>query len=218
MRFFSALLIPKASHPQFFLDLKCFREQPSIVYLLKPGTSENYHEVSRSFIGSRFAHPWCRLQSDFGKGWRRASWVGATDKNREEIQKVKKEEDRLHRLLVPIWIAMRRRMFPGDEVVKEWVERENEREAERATGKAEEASTPKAPSNDSRAEATGTALYPELGFAIKSAKPSPVASTPADPEAAAAASKMFLGVALTGFVMSDKRVKKYVEKKLLKKK
>lgn len=217
MRFFSALLIPKDSHPQFFRDLKQFREQPVIIHLLSPGTSESYRAVSRNFIGSRFAHPWCRVQSDFGKGWHRAHWAnGASSKEREQV---KKEEERLHRLLVPIWIAMRRRMFPGDETVKEWNEEEDEREVERARVREEEkaAKLAAAPSDSAPNPMEATGSYPELGFAMGSSKASS-SSGPSSPEpGAAAAGKMFLGVAVAGFIMSDKRVKKYVQKKMRKK-
>ncbi|KIW65787.1 hypothetical protein PV04_08012 [Phialophora macrospora] len=220
-RFFSALLIPRDSQPQFFLDIKQFREQPTIVYLLFPGTSESYREVSRRFIGSRFAHPWCRVQSDFGSGWHRATWVGG---NAKTTEKVRKEEERLHRLLVPIWIAMRRRMFPGDDIVREWVESEDEKAAERARLTEEESASQSKPTAlMDRSSGTDTTVYPELGFATgppkassTSASPS-AASEPLDPGAAEVASKMFLGAAVTGFIMSDKRVKKYVKKKLLKK-
>ncbi|ETI25772.1 hypothetical protein G647_02546 [Cladophialophora carrionii CBS 160.54] len=233
MRFFSALLIPKNSQPQFFRDIKQFREQATIIYLLYPGTSEAYREVSRRFVGSRFAHPWCRVQSDFGSGWHRANWVGGNGRPNE---KVKKEEERLHRLLVPIWIAMRRRMFPGDETIREWVASEDEKaaaaaaEKERARLKDEEIASQSNPHvlapSPSLSSGADTMVYPELGFATGPRKASSAAasasssalaaSQPSSP-GAEAASKMFLGVAVTGFIMSDKRVKKYVKKKLSKK-
>ncbi|OAL21079.1 hypothetical protein AYO20_11432 [Fonsecaea nubica] len=222
-RFFSALLIPQQSHEQFFVDLKQFREQPTIIYLLEPGTSQNYRAVSRNFVGSRFAHPWCRVHSDFVKGWRGASWVGKSGTRVDE--QMKKEEERLHKLLVPIWIAMRRRMFPGEDVVREWIVKEDERERaaaeEKKRLKAERAAAQSAAPDDAsmRTLSSGTPPgYSELGFATtKSTKPSPVHSQVTDPSGAAAASKLFLGVAVTGFIMSDKRIQKYVEKKMRKK-
>ncbi|KIY03348.1 uncharacterized protein Z520_00039 [Fonsecaea multimorphosa CBS 102226] len=224
-RFFSALLIPQQSHEQFFVDLKQFREQAIIIYLLAPGTSENYRAVSKNFVGSRFAHPWCRVQSDFGKGWRAASWSGTSGAKIDE--RVRKEEEQLHKLLVPIWIAMRRRMFPGEEVVKEWIEKEDERERS-AAGEEEKRKKSKAETAESSkslppASSSGVPpsepppAYAELGFATKSTKPSTTHSDKTDPSRAAAASKLFLGVAVTGFIMSDRRIQKYVEKKLLKK-
>ncbi|OQV08415.1 hypothetical protein CLAIMM_12693 [Cladophialophora immunda] len=221
-RFFSALLIPQQSHEQFFVDLKQFREQGPIVYLLAPGTSGNYRAVSQNFVRSRFAHPWCRVQSDFGKGWRGASWLGSSGARVDE--RVRKEEERLHKLLVPIWIAMRRRMFPGEEVVKEWIEKEDERERAAAEEKKKKIKAENAESKSASPEALNRGLpsgpppgYSELGFATKSTKPSTTQPGTMDPNGAASASKLFLGVAVTGFIMSDKRIQKYVEKKLFKK-
>ncbi|OAP63468.1 hypothetical protein AYL99_02695 [Fonsecaea erecta] len=227
-RFFSTLLIPQQSHEQFFVDLKQFREQAAIIYLLAPGTSENYRMVSRNFVGSRFAHPWCRVQSDFGKGWRSASWAGTSGAKIDE--RVRKEEERLHKLLVPIWIAMRRRMFPGEDVVKEWIEKEDERERAAAEEmkkkkkkiKADEAESSMSapPEGVDRALPSGSPpAHSELSFATKSTKPASTHSdtTTTAPNGAAAASKLFLGVAVTGFIMSDKRIQKYVGKKLRKK-
>ena len=70
------------------------------------------------------------MQSDFSEAWRRASWIGST--GAKEREKVKKEEEKLHRLLVPIWIVMRRRMFPGDEVVRQWSKEQEKIAVERA--------------------------------------------------------------------------------------
>jgi hypothetical protein len=222
-RFFSALLIPTDSHPQFFIDLRHFREQSSIIYLLAPGSSEAYRDVTRSFVGSRFAHPWCRVKSDFGDGWRKASWVGPSKVGKKEREKVRKEEDRLHGLLVPIWIAMRRRMFPGDEIVLTWAAEEErkaaEREEQRKAARVEASSgidSNASPKPDSSPSAT----YPELRFAMahspSASTPSAAAREPA-PAEVEAASRMFVGATVAAFVMSDKRVKKYVQKKLLKK-
>ncbi|EXJ74268.1 uncharacterized protein A1O5_02564 [Cladophialophora psammophila CBS 110553] len=229
-RFFSALLIPQQSHAQFFIDLKQFREQATIIYLLAPGTSENYRQVSQKFIGSRFAHPWCRVQSDFGKGWRGASWFGNSGGCAPQVnERVRKEQDRLHRLLVPIWIAMRRRMFPGEDVVYQWVAKEDEWESAAAEEEEKKKKKKKKAATAVKAESIKPpppAAYPELGFATtNSTTPSRTmtmmtTTTPQDtmhPEGAAAASKLFLGVAVTGFIMSDKRIQKYVEKKLFKK-
>ncbi|KIX01794.1 uncharacterized protein Z518_09521 [Rhinocladiella mackenziei CBS 650.93] len=226
-RFFSALLIKKSMHHQFFRDLKTFREQPIIIALLEPGTKEAYRECTRAFVGSRFAHPWCRTESDFKSGWTRASWVGGTRKVSKED---KKEEERLHRLLVPIWIAFQRRMFPGIEVVQDWVEKER-REYEKEKLKLAEpeaektAKSTQSPSSGvskaTTTNAASTTTYPELGFKTKSSKPAPATSSsktvskPSD-SSAAVASQMFMGVAVTGFIMSDKRVRKYMKKKLKK--
>lgn len=216
-RFFDALLIPKSSHGQFFHDLKTFREQSAIIALLEPGTSEAYRACTCSFIGSRFAHPWCRTNSDFKSGWTRASWVGGTKKVTKED---KKEEERLHRLLVPLWIAFRRRMFPSAEELEEWVQKENERERERrARAEAERERRSTDPSRQTPSVTPpSTIVHPELGFTTKSASSSSNSTwtPPPSNSGAAVASKMFLGLAVTGFIMSDKRVRKYVEKKVKK--
>ena len=207
-RYFDALLIRKASHGEFLTDLKAFRSQLNIIVLIEQGTKDSYRECTRRFVGSRFAHPWCRVSSDFHRGWTRASWVGGTKK----VEKAEKaEEERLHRLLVPVWIAFRRRMFPEPGALEEWIAREEERVRAEAgeAKKAEDATSP---------DSSPSAPYPELGFKFKSTQSESAASAskPSD-SSATAAGQMFLGMAITGFIMSDKRVKKYVRKKLLKK-
>lgn len=221
-RFFDALLIKKSSHGQFFRDLKAFREQPVIIALLEPGSKEAYRECTRSFIGSRFAHPWCRTNSDFQSGWTRASWVGGTKKVSKED---KKEEERLHRLLVPIWIAFRRRMFPENEVLEDWIANEGEREKQRLAEAEAEAATKSdaltVQHADDASPSSATAIateYPELGFKTKANPSGDAAPAQSSDSNANTAAQMFLGVAVTGFIMSDKRVRKYVEKKLKKKK
>jgi hypothetical protein len=101
-------------------------------------------------------------------------------------------------------------MFPGDEVLAEWVAHEPQREEERTRiAKAETVNT-QPPSRDSPPTVTS---YPQLGFAIKSSESS---RDPPRSGGGATAAQMFLGVAVTGFIMGDKRVNKYVEKKLKK--
>lgn len=215
-RFFGALLIPKSSHADFFADLKTFREQPVIISLLEPGTSEAYRGCTRSFVASRFAHPWCRVNSEFQSGWTRASWVGATKKVSKEE---KKEEDRLHGLLVPIWIAFRRRMFPERAVLEEWLAKEDERQKEStAQTKARTVNNSTSQNPDSGREVPTTDKYPELGFKMgnRDISPSETADSASSASGAATASRMFIGAAFGSYIMRDKRVAKYVKKKLLK--
>ncbi|KAK7896879.1 hypothetical protein LTR67_004766 [Exophiala xenobiotica] len=216
-RFFDALLIQRDSRSQFFYDLKTFREQPIIISLLEPGTKEGYQACTRNFVGSRFAHPWCRINSDFQSGWTRSTWVGRTRKASKDD---KREEERLHRLLVPIWIAFRRRMFPDKEVLEQWIAEDDERQRKRAAKKqaeaqirAESQNSPTGVANDPTPPSTTT--YPELGFRLADNKPSSEPPTDSAPPASGAvtASQVFLGAAISGFVMSDKRVMKYVKKK-----
>lgn len=212
-RFFDALLIKKTSHADFFHDLKVFREQPAIITVLEPGTKEAFRECTVVFLGSRFAHPWCRSSAAHASGWTKASWSGKTKKLTAEA---KKEEDKLHRLLVPVWIAFRRRMFPEQEVLQKWVDEEPERQAARKAeleAKKDAQLSRKAAKPDTVADSP--IVYPELGFASATTPPlaSSSSATPSSGQSTAVA-QAFLGVAVTGFIMSDKRVKKYVEKKL----
>ncbi|KIW47635.1 uncharacterized protein PV06_00314 [Exophiala oligosperma] len=222
-RFFDALLIQRDSRAQFFHDLKTFREQPTIITLLEPGSREGYRTCTQKFVTSRFAHPWCRINSDFQSGWSRATWVGATKKVSKDD---KKEEERLHRLLVPIWIAFHRRMFPDQVVLDEWIVKDDEHQKELAAkrkAKAEErAKAVEKESDEDSADPTAastTTAYPELGFkmaddptATSSSSGQPTNSLPPE-SGATTASQVFLGAAIGGFIMSDKRVMKYVKKK-----
>lgn len=216
-RFFDALLIRKSSHADFFHDLKVFRELPVVIRLLELGSKEQFRECTVVFLGSRFAHPWCRSSAAHSSGWTKASWIGRTKKLTAEA---KKEEEKLHRLLVPLWIAFRRRMFPEKEVLQKWVDEEPARKvAIQAKLEAEkETKIPKVASDLKKNEAS-TNVYPELGFATDTTSSStPRDDTTTSNNHSAAAGQMFLGVAVTGFIMSNKRVKKYVEKKLKKNK
>ncbi|KIV85760.1 hypothetical protein PV11_01420 [Exophiala sideris] len=215
-RFFGALLIPKSSHAEFFFDLKTFREQPIIINLLEPGTSEAYRGCTRSFVASRFAHPWCRVNSDFKSGWTRASWVGAT---KNVSQEDKKEEERLHRLLVPIWIAFRRRMFPDKEVLDKWLAEEAERQAQIvAETKARNTDETTTRTSEVEAGVSSTNNYPELGFKIGGRETSPPAIIPSTSEASEATTvaRTIAGLAFAGYITRDKRVVKYLKKKYLK--
>jgi len=218
-RFFDALLIKKSSHADFLRDLKAFREQPVIIRVLEPGTKEQFRECTKVFLGSRFAHPWCRSSSVHSSGWAKASWAGRTKKLTTEA---KKEEEKLHRLLVPIWIAFRRRIFPEQDVLQKWVVEEPERQAaKKADLEAKEKAEAANAASASNTNNTSPNDYPELGFATVSSSSSAAATrndTPPNNREGAAVGQMFLGVAVSGFIMSDKRVKRYVARKLKKSK
>ncbi|KAL2412796.1 hypothetical protein ABEF95_000865 [Exophiala dermatitidis] len=272
-RFFDALLIPKPSHSDFLHDLQLFRQQPSIIALLQQAGQDNkdaYRECTRSFLSSEFADPWglrrttnttagvsdqaCSSSAPvarrkwLGLGTGRTNKKGKVTATREAeaaeaAAAADREEDRLHRLLVPLWIAFRRRMFPDqlDVVLEEWVvkkqqeqqrskmDEEEEEEEEESSRPADDDDNPTAtsssskslpqPSNPSGAPPPAP-RYPELGFRSASAR-TPTTTTEItgsttrgqrDGDSSAAASQMFLGVAVTGFLMSDKRVRKYMEK------
>lgn len=138
-RFFDALLIKRSLHHSFFRDLKSFREQPRLIAMLEQAGQERtiYKEVTILFSESRFAHPWCRQMPQKKDSWR-AEW-GTVDGKQKDAD-IAREEQRLHKLLVPIWVIMRSKMFPGDEIVKTWCleerSRSEKREAERLTAAA----------------------------------------------------------------------------------
>ncbi|KAI9875644.1 MAG: hypothetical protein M1823_007431, partial [Watsoniomyces obsoletus] len=124
--YFDALLIQRRSHTAFFQDLKDFRCQEHIIALLTSHDSAQdiktlYRTCSKSFLGSRFAHPWCR-STPSKEGWFEAEW-GSIKKQSEAKRK---EEDQLHRLLVPIWCGFRVRMIPSDEQMEKFLQRERE--------------------------------------------------------------------------------------------
>lgn len=125
-RFFDALLIKRGSHRAFFRDLRAFRQQPRVIHTLQKANDDKtlYKETTLVFLGSRFAHPWCR-KTQLKKAFWRAEW-GNIDGKRKDAEVVK-EEARLHKLLVPIWIIMRSRMFPDEDIVREWCSRERVR-------------------------------------------------------------------------------------------
>ena len=118
-RFIDALLITRKSHRAFYRDIKAFREQLQVISLLeKAGQNKKlYREITIVYLGSRFAHPWCR-KTPLKQGFWRAEWGNIDGKKRD--QEIVKEEESLHKLLVPIWIIMRSRMFPVEEVVRDW--------------------------------------------------------------------------------------------------
>jgi hypothetical protein len=216
-RFFSALLIPTKSHEQFFQDLRQFREQPRIIQLICTGStpdgiSASYVELTQRFVESRFAHPWCRVSLEGGKGWRRASWFGGTDsqQSRDHREQIRREEDRLHKLLVPIWIAFRRRINVCGTTVEEWW-----KEQERLKSLSEDSYMPSAPVVPTSQPSVTQNTFVESSGKDHDDDSEDGLPKPAEAEAAA---KMFMGAALASFVMGDKRVKKYVQKKLLKKK
>lgn len=125
-RFFDALLIKRNLHRSFFHDLKAFREQPQVIALLDKASQDKkiYRDVTNVYLASRFAHPWCR-KTPLKKGFWRAEWGDIQGKQRDAD--IAREEDRLHKLLVPIWIIMRSRMFPDGDIVKKWCVRERDR-------------------------------------------------------------------------------------------
>ena len=124
-RFFDALLITRNSHRAFFRDLRAFRSQPQVIDTLDraDGDRQLYKETTLIFLGSRFAHPWCR-KTPLKKAFWRAEW-GNIDGRKKDAE-IEREETRLHKLLVPIWVIMRSRMFPSEEIVRDWCFKQRE--------------------------------------------------------------------------------------------
>lgn len=52
-------------------------------------------------------------------GWFGAEWAAT---GRTMTKEQLEQEEKLHKLLVPIWISFRAKMFPGDSVIAEWWE------------------------------------------------------------------------------------------------
>lgn len=131
-RFFDALLIKRTQHRSFFRDLRSFRQQPHIIVLLDQARADKtkYKNVTVDFLGSRFAHPWCR-RSGLKKGFWRAEW-GSIDGKKKDAE-TDQEEQKLHKLLVPLWVIMRSKMFPGEEIVRNWCNEERSRVKEYGT-------------------------------------------------------------------------------------
>lgn len=131
-RFFDALLIKRNQHRAFFRDLRAFRQQPRVIVNWRDALQDRklYRDLTNLFLDSRYAHPWCR-KTPLKQAFWRSEW-GSIDGKRRDSDVVQ-EEDRLHRLLVPVWIVMRFRMFPGETIVTEFCVRERERRSHALT-------------------------------------------------------------------------------------
>lgn len=131
-RFFDALLIKRNQHPAFFRDLRAFRQQPRVIVTWRNALQDKrlYRQLTDLFLDSRFAHPWCR-KTPLKQGFWRSEW-GSIDGKRRNSDVVQ-EEDRLHRLLVPVWVVMRPRMFPEGAVVPDFCIKERERRSHALT-------------------------------------------------------------------------------------
>ena len=234
-RYMDALLIKRPDHSAFYQDLKAFRCQPHIMALLTTPASPDFNSkdmflaVTRLFLASRFAHPWCRT-SQLKEGWFKAEW-GSIKKQSKVKQK---EEQRLHKLLLPIWCGFRVRMTPSEEVLKKWLEEERRNEVERKHVSADARIESQLEATDSVLQSEA-AQRPSTAPAMQDGNLESTRSTPVNAEAycmelddhetnvaakdedAAAAAKLFVGIAATGFLASNKRARKYLMKKLNKK-
>lgn len=164
-RFFDALLIKRNLHTRFFRDLKAFREQPQVISTLEKATIDKtlYKSTTLIYLGSRFAHPWCR-KTPMKKAFWRAEWGSIDGKQRDA--ETAKEEERLHKLLVPVWVIMRSKMFPGGDIVKEWCIQERQqlksKEENRLTMQALKQHTESSQNNTWRIESSTPQRAPRL--------------------------------------------------------
>jgi len=225
-RFFDALLIKRSKHAAFFRDLRAFRQQGHIIRLLEPGTKESYRECSRQFIDSRFAHPWCRT-APTKDGWVRAEW-GSIRKMSEQGEK---DEQKLYGLLLPIWCRFRKIMWPGSDVVNEWIEKEREREASKSRVGADVERVRWRLGGDCLEDSNGH----ERGKIPGDASGEPRSRGPhhrrpeldrlsddeeeiirrdADALAATTAANFLVGMAATGILIKNKRIRNFLRKKM----
>ncbi|RMZ79488.1 hypothetical protein DV738_g3390, partial [Chaetothyriales sp. CBS 135597] len=235
------LLVKRDDQPDFFDDLKAFRCQPRIMALLTTPASYSlasasdpdqiYLSVTRAFLASRFAHPWCRTSLP-PAAFLNADWSAAASPREEEARL--REEARLNKLLVPIWCGFRVRMMPSDEVLDQFV-REREGRATTSTRKQElqvdvddmDESTVNWANEKPQVQVPEKAYCMELddeegqkGAATATgatgvARKSAVSASQHGSDAAVAAN-MFVGAAATGFLASNKRARKFMMKKLSK--
>ena len=232
-RYMDALLIKRPDHRDLFRDLKAFRCQFDVMAFLTNPVSPDFNSkemfltVTRYFLASRFAHPWCRT-SQLKEGWSKAEW-GSIKKQTEAKQR---EEQRLHKLLVPIWCGFRVRMMPSKEVLEKWVTEERRKEEERKHVSADGRIESWLDGTEGRPQSE-VCERPSTAPAKREGELKPAKSTPANVEGycmeldedenegmrpsknddAAAAANLFVGIAATGFLASNKRARKYLMKK-----
>lgn len=202
-RFFDALLIRRNQHRAFFYDLRGFREQPQVISLLdKAGQDKKiYREITIVYLNSRYAHPWCR-KTPLKKSFWRAEWGNIDGKPKDP--ETMKEEERLHKLLVPIWIIMRSKMFPGEEAVKDWCTRE------RASKKLEQEQKL---TSDALKRHNEQQAYIEEAVSLQNGDSNP--NTTIDKQGAAHAATSVLRLAAAGLIISQtpKRKLRWIVKK-----
>ena len=238
--YFDALFIRPRNHRAFFQDLKDFRCQGHVIALLTSSPpqselNELYRSCSRLFLESRFAHPWCRT-TPLSEGWSKAEW----GRIKKQSEAKKKDEERLHKLLVPIWCGFRVRMMPTEEQLERFLLREKESQAKIPIklGFSEPAKKLIDFTEQKSPEACESELDSSLSGEAKISRPQTSADAPTrfnaeafvsedddrtyeqrpsrDDDGAATAGKIFFGVAATSFLESNPRARKYLWKKLQK--
>lgn len=248
-RFFDALLVKRPDHSAFFYDLRRFREQDTVMELLADPKSADtnpadlrirYRETTRSFLASRFAHPWCRTSSGHVREGLFRAGLDKSGTRKSDPSEHQREEDRMHKLLVPLWIAFRRRMlivtsshneliaFLQDERSRrERKVQENTAQSAQNMGdqfKTSDGKDPGQASADKQSSAAGdgtTASTKSSNAKAHDAESYVMGDdddddgpTAQDHNDATAAAQLFVGVAATGWLASNKRARKYLMKKL----
>jgi hypothetical protein len=234
-RFFDGLLVKRPDHDALFHDLRCFREQDHITVLLTDDDSPErtlkdiYRETTRHFLASRFAHPWCR--NEYGQA--KHSFL---HKSSTKLEARQKEEDRLHKLLVPIWVPFRRRMMPSPEEMSTFLEQEQQREVQRQEAllrrQAEDEALRKLEAESGLSDGEGKLVFrtkarssrippsrPNTTYfnaeAFVSEEDDLIRTGSARPDGTPdQAASLFVGLAATSFLASNKRVRKYLLRKI----
>ena len=235
-RFFDSLLVKRPDHDRIFHDLRQFREQEHITKLLTQAVLDEslkqlYRNCTQQFLASRFAHPWCRN----GYGNTKAGFLNTAKGKRKQAEAKRLEEDRFQQLLVPIWIAFRRRMTPTDselatfltehEMKQEAVRKQHEEQQQSAMSTkrmtytlaplSEESEEEVAESVRGRSSLRRTSQFNAEVFVSEE---DDLVDVPRQRSSdAAQAGGLFVGVAAASFLASNKRARKYLFKKLNKK-
>lgn len=232
-RFFDSLLVQRSDHDRLFDDLRHFREQEHITRLLTTKESEElnlkelYRQCTREFLASRFAHPWCR--NEYGKTKSGFFDTASGRQKRQEAQQ--KEEDRFHKLLVPIWNPFRRRMMPTEEelaaFLATYADAEQRRREEMLQRNTQEApgirlSSQAAPeagqtcSNYAADTTTTTTPGYSNAEAFVSEEDDTLQNNAPQNNGSQQAANLFIGVAAASFLASNKRARNYLMRKMKK--
>lgn len=244
-RFFHALLVKTPDHEIFFQDLRAFREQDHVTVLLTTPEDDPcrlkaiYQECTRHFLASRFAHPWCR--NEYGK--HKYGFLHTTKSRQRKAEVKVKEEERLHKLLVPLWIPFRRRMMPSSEEMADFLEQERLLEARRLELKEHEEKRQRRQRQDEalaklasevddenkdlgeHEDVSGLEFRPTSQATPSSgptyfnaeafvAEEDDVAHVQQRSDGTHQAASLFVGLAATSFLSKNKRASKYLLKKL----
>lgn len=231
-RFFNSLLVKGSDHETLFRDLRHFREQEEIVALLTREDSEGaclkgtYQKCNDQFLASRFAYPWCR--NEYGKT--KGGFLNTASSRLKQAEAKKREDDRFHKLLVPIWIAFRRRMMPTEEELSQFLEKYESKEEERRARRQQqqEQQQPAAsnrvkyvisPEDDDETKdlaATNTRAQQPSYFNAEAfvSEEDDLVDSPVQQNHAQQAGGLFVGIAAASFLANNKRARKYIFKKL----